>query len=148
MAGDKVTLQHARNIQEALTCLEAGDVAILVADIDMEAENYLLFFNLLKSKYPQILVLVMTSASDSELVIHLINEAQIYRFLNKPVNLSLLQQYLHSAIARYAEYKISPELLERHRVAESQVKDASFGQMLRDRLKSFRLPFASARAGD
>jgi serine/threonine-protein kinase len=148
MAGDQVKLLHARSIQEALTFLERGEVAILIADIDIEAENYLVFFNQLKSNYPQILVLVTTSASDSELVIHLINEAQIYRFLNKPVNLSLLQQYLHSAIARYAEYKTSPELLERHRVAESQVKDASFGQMLRDRLKSFRLPFASARAGD
>ena len=77
--------------------LESKEVAVLVADIDMEAENYLVFFNLLKNKYPQILVVVLTSASDSELVIHLINEAQIYRFLNKPVNLSLMQQYLHSA---------------------------------------------------
>jgi serine/threonine-protein kinase len=145
MAGDKVTLQHARNIQEALTCLEASDVAILVADIDMEAENYLVFFNLLKSKYPQILVLVMTSASDSELVIHLINEAQIYRFLNKPVNLSLMQQYLHSAIARYAEYRSSPELLERHRVRSSRGQDTSFGKMVLDRLKALKLPFAPAR---
>jgi serine/threonine-protein kinase len=144
MAGDKVTLQHARNIQEALTCLEGGEVAILVADIDMEAENYLVFFNLLKSKYPQILVLVMTSASDSELVIHLINEAQIYRFLNKPVNLSLMQQYLHSAIARHAEYRSSPELLERHRV-RGRGTDTSFGKMVLDRLKALKLPFAPAR---
>jgi serine/threonine-protein kinase len=145
MAGDKVTLQHARNIQEALTCLEGSDVAILVADIDMEAENYLVFFNLLKSKYPQILVLVMTSASDSELVIHLINEAQIYRFLNKPVNLSLMQQYLHSAIARHAEYRSAPELLERHRVRDSRGQDTSFGKMVLDRLKALKLPFAQAR---
>jgi len=145
MAGDKVALQHARNIQEALTVLEAGDVAILIADIDMEAENYLVFFNLLKSKYPQILVLVMTSASDSELVIHLINEAQIYRFLNKPVNLSLMQQYLHSAIARHAEYRSSPELLERHRVHSGRGQDTSFGKMVLDRLKALKLPFAQAR---
>jgi len=42
------------------------------------------------------------------------HEAQIYRFLNKPVNLGLMQQYLHSALGRYAEYKGAPELLERH----------------------------------
>ena len=145
MAGDKLTLQHVRNIQEALTCLEASDVAILVADIDMEAENYLVFFNLLKSKYPQILVLVMTAASDSELVIHLINEAQIYRFLNKPVNLSLMQQYLHSAIGRHAEYRSAPELLERHRVRDSRGQDTSFGKMVLNRLKALKLPFAQAR---
>jgi DNA-binding NtrC family response regulator len=111
----------------------------------MEAENYLVFFNLLKSKYPQILVLVMTAASDSELVIHLINEAQIYRFLNKPVNLSLMQQYLHSAIGRHAEYRSAPELLERHRVRDSRGQDTSFGKMVLNRLKALKLPFAQAR---
>jgi DNA-binding NtrC family response regulator len=136
---------HARNIQKALMLLESNEVAILITDIDMETENYLVFFNLLKSKYPQILVLVMTSASDSELVIHLINEAQIYRFLNKPVNLSLMQQYLHSAIARHAEYRSAPELLERHRVRDSRGQDTSFGKMVLDRLKALKLPFAQAR---
>jgi DNA-binding NtrC family response regulator len=113
-----------------------------VADIDMEAENYLVFFNLLKSKYPQILVIVLTGASDSELVIHLINEAQIYRFLNKPVNLSLMQQYLHSALGRYAEYKTAPELLERHRVRESKNAASGFGQMVVQRLRSLKNVFA------
>ena len=123
--------------------LESKEVAVLVADIDMEAENYLVFFNLLKNKYPQILVVVLTSASDSELVIHLINEAQIYRFLNKPVNLSLMQQYLHSALGRYAEYKSAPELLERHKVKESpKARDSSFGQMIVGRLRSLKSRFA------
>jgi serine/threonine-protein kinase len=141
MTDEKLELLYARNIQEALTQLESKEVAVLVADIDMEAENYLVFFNLLKSKYPQILVIVLTGASDSELVIHLINEAQIYRFLNKPVNLSLMQQYLHSALGRYAEYKTTPELLERHRVKESTNASSGFGQMVVQRLRSLRNVF-------
>jgi serine/threonine-protein kinase len=146
MAGGSVKLIHARNIQEALMLLETTEVAILVADIDMEAENYLVFFNLLKSKYPQILVLVLTSASDSELVIHLINEAQIYRFLNKPVNLSLMQQYLHSAIGRHAEYRSAPELLDRHRVRQSKSAEGAFGRGILDRLKTIKWPFVPARS--
>jgi serine/threonine-protein kinase len=142
MAADKLELLYAKNIQEALTQLESKEVAVLVADIDMEAENYLVFFNLLKSKYPQILVIVLTGASDSELVIHLINEAQIYRFLNKPVNLSLMQQYLHSALGRYTEYKTTPELLERHRVKESKNASSGFGQMVVQRLRSLKNVFA------
>jgi serine/threonine-protein kinase len=146
MAGASVKLIQARNIQEALMLLESQEVAILIADIDIEADNYLVFFNLLKSKYPQILVLVLTSASDSELVIHLINEAQIYRFLNKPVNLSLMQQYLHSAIGRYAEYRSAPELLDRHRVKQSRAAETSFGRTILERLKSIKWPFAVARS--
>jgi serine/threonine-protein kinase len=146
MAGASVKLTQARNIQEALMLLESQEIAILVADIDIEAENYLVFFNLLKSKYPQILVLVLTSASDSELVIHLINEAQIYRFLNKPVNLSLMQQYLHSAIGRYAEYRSAPELLDRHRVKQTKAAETSFGRTILERLKPIKWPFAVARS--
>jgi DNA-binding NarL/FixJ family response regulator len=137
MAGHSYELLHAKTIQEALNLLESKEVAVLVADIDMEAENYLLFFSLLKRKYPEVLAIVLTSASDSELVIHLINEAQIYRFLNKPVNQSLMQQYLHSAIGRYAEFKKSPELLERHRVREpARAPVTSLAQGLVDRLRS------------
>jgi serine/threonine-protein kinase len=146
MAAGSLRLLHARNIQEALTLLENHAVAILIADIDMEAENYLVFFNLLKSRYPQILVLVLTKASDSELVIHLINEAQIYRFLNKPINLSLMQQYLHSAIGRYAEYRSAPELLDRHRVKQARAADSSFGRSILERLKAVKLPWVPARS--
>jgi len=76
-------------------------------------------------------------------VIHLINEAQIYRFLNKPVNLGLMQQHLSGAIGRYAEYQSSPELLERHKVKGSEKAQASaFGRGLVERLKSLRNVFA------
>ena len=47
---------------------------------------------LLKQENPQILTIVLTKASDSELVIDLINEAQIFRFLNKPVNVRAAQE--------------------------------------------------------
>jgi serine/threonine-protein kinase len=145
MAGQSYDLLYAKSIQEAITLLESKEIAVLVADIDMEAENYLLFFNLLKRKYPEVLVIVLTSASDSELVIHLINEAQIYRFLNKPINLSLMQQYLHSAVGRYAEFKKSPELLERHQVRESsKAIETSLGQGVLERLKSLKGRFVTS----
>ena len=55
-------------------------------------------------------------ASDSELVIGLINEAQIFRFLNRPVKVNLLKDQLHAALQRYLTYKQTPELLKAHRV--------------------------------
>jgi serine/threonine-protein kinase len=133
------------DIDQALAELEAREIAVFITDIDADFDNYLILFNLLKRKYPQILVVVVTSASDSEMVIHLINEAQIYRFLNKPVNMGLLQQHLGSAITRYAEYQSSPELLERHKVKDTPKAEASsFGQGLLERLRSFKNRFATA----
>ena len=145
LVGSSYELVYASSIDQALAELETREIAVFIADIDAEFENYLILFNLLKRKYPQILVVVLTSASDSEMVIHLINEAQIYRFLNKPVNMGLLQQHLSSAITRYAEYESSPELLERHKVKDTpKAQTSSFGQGLLERLKSLKNRFATA----
>jgi DNA-binding NtrC family response regulator len=143
LLGSTHELVYASAIDQALMQLEQREIGVLVADIDGEIENYLILLNLLKQKYPQILVIVLTGASDSEMVIHLINEAQIYRFLNKPVNLGLMQQHLSGAIARYAEYQSAPELLERHKVKDMEkAKTTAFGLGLIDRLKSLRNVFA------
>jgi len=145
LVGSNYELVFASGIDQALAELEAREIALFIADIDADFENYLILFNLLKRKYPQILVIVLTSASDSEMVIHLINEAQIYRFLNKPVNVTVLQQHLSSAITRYAEYERSPELLERHKVKDTPKAEASsFGQSLLERLRSLKNRFATA----
>ena len=143
LVGSTYQIFYASNIDQALAQLESREIAVFIADIDAEFENYLILFNLLKRKYPQILVIVLTSASDSEMVIHLINEAQIYRFLNKPVNVGLMQQHLNSAVTRYAEYQSSPEILERHKVKDTpKVENSSFGLGLLERLKSLRNRFA------
>jgi serine/threonine protein kinase len=143
LVGSTYEIFYAATIDQALAQLESREIAVFIADIDAEFENYLILFNLLKRKYPQILVIVLTSASDSEMVIHLINEAQIYRFLNKPVNVGLMQQHLNSAVTRYAEYQSSPEILERHKVKDtSKVESSSFGQGLLERLKSLKNRFA------
>ncbi|HTO44919.1 MAG TPA: response regulator [Burkholderiales bacterium] len=145
LLGSSYELVCVSDIDQALAELEAREIALFITDIDADFDNYLILFNLLKRKYPQILVLVVTSASDSEMVIHLINEAQIYRFLNKPVNLGLLQQHLSSAITRYAEYQSSPELLERHKVKDTpKAETSSFAQGLLERLRSFKNRLAAA----
>ena len=137
MLGPTHEIIHASGIDEALSQLESREIGVVVADVDAEFENHLILFNLLKRKYPEILVIVLTSASDSEMVIHLINEAQIYRFLNKPVNLGLMQQHLNSAITRYAEYENAPALLERHKVKDMpKATTTSFGLSMVDRLRS------------
>ena len=38
-------------------------------------------------------------------MIELINQAQIFRFLNKPVNVRLLKGHVHAALQRYLTFK-------------------------------------------
>jgi len=137
MLGSTHDVVHASSIEQALAQLESREIGLVVADVDRDFDKYLILFNLLKRHYPQILVIVVTSASDSEMVVHLINEAQIYRFVNKPVNPGLMQKHLASALARYAEFERAPDLLERHRVrAAHSAQTSSFGRALVERLRS------------
>jgi len=94
---------------------------------------------LLKQEYPQILTIVLTTASDSELVIRLINEAQIFRFLNKPVNVKLLKQHMEAALERYLAFRQAPQLLRQHQVKKSeQLSNSTLGQKLLSGIRLLR----------
>ena len=73
---------------------------------------------ILKEQSPQTQLIATSAAADSELIIGLINEARICRFLRRPVNFSLLQGALSAALGRYARMAKSPALLRAARGAE------------------------------
>jgi DNA-binding NtrC family response regulator len=129
---------HAPDIDRALAVLQEHEIAVIVADIGHGDQKSLTAFKLLKQDHPEILAIVMTDASDSELVIDLINQAQVFRFLTKPLNLKLLQQHVQAALARYQSFRKSPKLLKQHRVAAARGGDSSVLETLRSRIHSIK----------
>ena len=130
-------VRYAKTLKDALRVMQNQPVALILADVETAREDNTLMFKLLKQEFPQILTIVMTRNSDSELVIDLINQAQIFRFLNKPVNLKLLQGHVQAALARYATFKQQPALLSQHKVESvEQVRASSPGQMILSTLKA------------
>ena len=75
------------------------------------ARNHLRPSRCSRANSPRSSSIVLTEASDSELVIELINQAQIFRFINKPVNPELLRQHAQAALtatSRSSRTRISP----------------------------------------
>lgn len=136
-------VSHARNLEQAFGVLQAQEVALILADIGSDSEESVAAFKLLKQAHPEILVMAITAVSDSELMIELINQAQIFRFLNKPVNLRLLKQHVQAALNRYRSFKQTPQLVNQHRVAASE-PDSPLGRRILGRVKSLRDWFGSA----
>ncbi len=135
----------ARGITDALSFLQKRDTAVVIADVDAGLDNYLVFLNVLKRERPEILVIALTSASDSEYVIQLINSAQIYRFLNKPVNWELMEQYVRAAIAQHEAYRATPELLDQHSVKESQQAiESTIARWIKDGLRTLKGRFTAS----
>ncbi|MFN9490222.1 MAG: protein kinase domain-containing protein [Betaproteobacteria bacterium] len=137
LIGGACPVLHAADIDRALAVLAEREIAVIVADIGSGVQKTLAAFKLLKQDHPEILAIVMTEASDSELVIDLINQAQVFRFLTKPLNLKLLQQHVHAALARYQSFRKSPKLLKQHRVAAAREGEGIIAS-LRESMRSIR----------
>jgi serine/threonine-protein kinase len=149
MAGDLCRVLPAATLEEALQLLADNDVAVIVADLESKRVDNTVLFKLLKQEHPETLVIVTTRASDSELIISLINEARIFRFINKPVNLTLLQNHLVAALERYISFKNSPQLVatQRARPAASDVRESRLGRTILGRLKTLGSRLTGALRG-
>ena len=111
MAGDSCKVLHAPGLDDALAALAGQEVAVLISDLESQKIDHTALFKVLKAEHPQTLVIVTTAASDSDVIISLINEARIFRFINKPVDLTLLQRHVAAALERYRAFASSPALL-------------------------------------
>jgi serine/threonine protein kinase len=135
--GASCPVVSAKTLDEAFVALESQEIALILADIANGGAETIATFKLLKQEHPEILTIVLTAASDSELVIELINEAQIFRFLNKPVNLKLLKQHAQAALTRHQAFKQTPELTRQHRVESAKI-DGPLADKILGRVKSIR----------
>jgi serine/threonine-protein kinase len=111
LAGGAV-VHHVQAPQEAVRVLARGHIAAIVADMGSGMDGLVALFKELKAKRPEVLTILLTDQPDSELAIELVNKAQIYRFLPKPVNARELRTQVAMALRRYAAFKQIPTLRE------------------------------------
>jgi serine/threonine-protein kinase len=103
--------------------LEMNGGQILVADISNTTQEDLTAIKVVKATHPQILSVVITDNSDSQYLISLINEGQIYRYLTKPYTLGQLKLYLMSSVRYQSKLQSNPQLLARHKVEQISEKE-------------------------
>jgi eukaryotic-like serine/threonine-protein kinase len=137
--GDSYHVVHVASLADALVVMQSRAVAVIIADIGTAQSEETAAFKLLKQEHPEILSIVLTDASDSELVIELINEAQIFRFLNKPLNYKLLKGHVQAALSRYLAFKQAPALVKQHKVSSAdKLRASNLGRVLLDKIKRLR----------
>ena len=139
LVGRLCPVVYAADLDAGLAAMQAQEIAVVVTDVEARHEELTAMLKLLKQEDPGILTIVVTTASDAEQVIELINEAQIFRFLNKPVNVRLLKKHVHAALQRYLSYKQTPKLVEAHRVGPAgDVRASSLGQHILKGIRTVR----------
>jgi eukaryotic-like serine/threonine-protein kinase len=137
LVGGACPVREAPDFDSAIGLLESQETALIIADIANRGEESLAVFKVLKYERPEILVIVLTESSDSELVVELINQAQIFRFINKPVSPDLLKQHTQAALTRYQSFKQNPHLTRQHQVAAAGAEKSVSSKIL-SRVKALK----------
>lgn len=126
-------LQHraeviwAQDEQHAKEILANQDVSLVVADLTMGGKSVSYILKTVKQFNPQTQTIVLTSFSDTSHLIELINQAQIIRYLPKPIRNNILARNLEFVIERFHSLGNSPELLTRQSV--EAIKDPQEKQL-------------------
>ena len=118
--------------------LASHNVNLVVTDSGENIKEDLAFIKVAKANYPSILSVIITEKADSNRLISLINEGQIYRCMAKPIGLGQLKMYLMSALRYQKKLLAQPELADRHQVQEIEDEETrKIGNSLYQRLRSF-----------
>jgi DNA-binding NtrC family response regulator len=117
--GTDYMVHSASSIPDALKILEAHDIGVIVSEAMVGGRDAGELLRVLKQHYPSITTVMLTNSADADLVIKLINGAQIFRFATKPIRASVFQLCVSAAMKEHRRFRANPALATRHRVAQS-----------------------------
>jgi DNA-binding NtrC family response regulator len=115
----------AATIAEAMSVLERNNVGVIISELSVAGEDTGTLFKILKQQYPVITAVMLTGTADSDRVIKLINQAQIFRFTTKPVRKGALELAVRSAMMQHERLASDPALQARYTVARSEEAESS-----------------------
>ncbi|THG83496.1 response regulator [Pseudomonas sp. A-1] len=110
-------LLRARNLPEALHQLNTERVDLLISDLRLAGEDTAPLLKTLAQAHPRLLSLVVTPFRDTQSLLRLINEAQIFRYLPKPIRPGLFEKGLSAAARQAQSWRAQPQAVV-SRVAE------------------------------
>lgn len=113
MFSGKCNVHAVSSVSETLAALEQHDIGVIVAEATVGSQDTGALLHTLKAHYPVITTVMLTKASDSDMVIDLINQAQIFRFATKPIRPSILQLSVSAAMREHQRLRADPRLIAR-----------------------------------
>ncbi|MFP6849417.1 MAG: response regulator [Pseudomonas sp.] len=101
-------LLRVASLNEAVAVLNSQPVDLLVSDLQLAGEEVAPLLKSLAQAHPRLLSLVVTPFCDTQALLKLINEAQIYRYLPKPIRRGLFEKGLQAAAEQAHVWRAQP----------------------------------------
>lgn len=117
--GDEFVVLLAADAQEALALLDqrAPEVAVLLSDHRMPGDNGVRLLTQVRERYPHIVRLLATAYADKDVALAAVNQGQVQRILEKPLDEALMRATLRDALAESLRAARERLLLERRAAA-------------------------------
>jgi len=114
--GDAVRVRHAFDLAQAVQALDEAPASVVVSDVRVGKVDVTRLIRLMKQKHPEVVAVVFSDVQDAKVVMDLINQGQVYRFIPKPFKPGFIRLVIDSAIKRHRQLADSPEARMRFRV--------------------------------
>lgn len=115
LLGEERPCHAAMTLEQAADQLETRpQIGVLVTEARIGPDDLVHVLATLRSLRPALCTLVASRLADAQLVIRLINQGQIYRYIGKPVNPDKLRNELNGALRRHVQLRGAPTLHDRH----------------------------------
>jgi DNA-binding NtrC family response regulator len=101
-------LLRAASLSEAVALLNSQPIDLLVSDLQVAGEDTAPLLKSLAQAHTRLLSLVVTPFCDTQALLKLINEAQIFRYLPKPIRRGLFDKGLQAAAEQAQLWRAQP----------------------------------------
>jgi TonB family protein len=103
--GNAHRIWHVPSADKVCDLLLAGQVGILVLDVQALAEDVGVFVAQIKRQFPDLVLLVAGSRETEHLLANLISAGTVYRFIHKPMSPGRAKLFAEAAVRKYVEQR-------------------------------------------
>lgn len=100
--GDHLKILTALNGQEAIEIMQKDKVQVLVTDNIMPGMPGVELVRKVRDMFPGTISIILSGHSDMDAVLKAVNESEVFRFVLKPWNDTVLKATVHIALAQYS----------------------------------------------
>lgn len=116
IVGASQPVHWASSLDQAFGILAEHHIGVVISELFVGREPIALALKMLKAEHPEVVTIVMTPFQDTTVLIGLINQGQVYRFLPKPIRRGPLGMNIASALRHHRVLKSAPKLRTVHAV--------------------------------
>lgn len=98
---ERYTILTAAAGREALKLLESGSVDLVLSDHGMPEMSGVELLSRVKEKFPDVMRIILTGQSDTQMMVSAINHGEIFRFVHKPWDDEDLKAVVRAALEQY-----------------------------------------------